>query len=194
VTVPATVAPDPFVACAIDLRWLSSRNYQVLTRVVYQGARDLFIVDPGFITDLASVPRWVEWLIPRDGAWLLAALIHDLLCVDIWNAWREDREPRVSSRDADGILWRIMGELDASARARGDRRGRISRVHRHLIWCAVRASTATSRNPIRRKDWWRDAHWLIGTGLLVSPIVLPAALFIWIGLAVDWLARKVTDR
>jgi hypothetical protein len=32
-----------------------------------------------FITDLTSIPRPVEWLIPRVGPYMLAALGHDLL-------------------------------------------------------------------------------------------------------------------
>jgi hypothetical protein len=36
-------------------------------------------VRPGFVTDLASVPRWAWILIPPDGPWVKAAIIHDYL-------------------------------------------------------------------------------------------------------------------
>lgn len=36
-------------------------------------------VRPGFVTDLASVPRWAWMLIPPDGPWVKPAVIHDYL-------------------------------------------------------------------------------------------------------------------
>ncbi|MFP9136622.1 DUF1353 domain-containing protein [Devosia sp. XGJD_8] len=36
-------------------------------------------VPAGFVTDLASVPRWAWILIPPDGPWVKAAIIHDYL-------------------------------------------------------------------------------------------------------------------
>ncbi len=190
---PSTRYRDPFDARTVDLRWLGARLYMVLAQVVYVGARDTFTVKPGFITDLTTTPRFAEWLIPRDGAWLLAALIHDLLCVELWKSWRQGRVPAVSSRDADGILLRIMRELDEVARARGDRKGRINPLHRHLIWCAVRSAALVSRNPVRREGAWRDAPLVLLTGLLVSPVILPAAVLICVGMFVDALVRAVAD-
>jgi hypothetical protein len=36
-------------------------------------------VRPGFVTDLASVPRWAWILVPPDGPWVKAAIIHNYL-------------------------------------------------------------------------------------------------------------------
>lgn len=36
-------------------------------------------VPPGFPTDLASIPRWAWTLLPPDGPWVKAAVIHDYL-------------------------------------------------------------------------------------------------------------------
>lgn len=49
--------------------------------VVYQvrGTQDLITVPPGFTTDLASIPSVVWPLLPPDGPWLKAAVIHDFL-------------------------------------------------------------------------------------------------------------------
>ncbi len=37
-------------------------------------------VPEGFLTDLATVPSMLEWLIPHDGPYAKAAIVHDLLC------------------------------------------------------------------------------------------------------------------
>ncbi len=36
-------------------------------------------VPAGFVTDLASVPRWAWIIIPPDGPWVKAAIVHDYL-------------------------------------------------------------------------------------------------------------------
>lgn len=38
-------------------------------------------VPVGFRTDLASVPWWIRWLLPPNGKYGKAAVIHDYLCV-----------------------------------------------------------------------------------------------------------------
>lgn len=49
--------------------------------IVYQvrGTQDLITVPSGFTTDLASIPSIVWPLLPPDGPWLKAAVIHDFL-------------------------------------------------------------------------------------------------------------------
>src|SRR5574343_530712 len=37
-------------------------------------------VPEGFLTDLATVPKWAEWLIHHDGPYAKAAIVHDILC------------------------------------------------------------------------------------------------------------------
>jgi hypothetical protein len=40
-------------------------------------------VPKGFLTDLASVPKMFEWLIPHDGPYAVAAIVHDILCEQV---------------------------------------------------------------------------------------------------------------
>lgn len=89
-------------------------------------------VPAGFTTDLASVPRWAWVLLPPDGPWVKAAVIHDYLYATggtgvIWN-----RESSI----ADGVAYdrlasdRIMREAMA---IRG-----VDVVRRNIIYFAVR--------------------------------------------------------
>lgn len=46
----------------------------------YPGSPDVLRVPDGFVTDLASIPRWLHWLVnPFDPATCPAAIIHDYL-------------------------------------------------------------------------------------------------------------------
>ncbi len=93
-------------------------DYWLLLRpLVYDGARDQFVVPVGFRTDFASVPHTVTWLVPRTGRHNRAAVLHDYLT----------RNPQlVSRKDADGIFLRILGELG------------VSPVQRRLMYWGVR--------------------------------------------------------
>lgn len=92
--------------------------YRLARHLVYRGRREVFIVQAGFETDLASVPRlfWA-WFPPNDPLYQAPAVVHDHLY----------RTHEVSRRDADGIFLRQMRELG------------VSWVRRRLIYLAVRA-------------------------------------------------------
>lgn len=75
-----------------------------VTPMVYQGAREKIVVPVGFISDGASVPRWLWSFLPRDGDYFLAAVLHDWLY----------HSGAVSRRDADRLFLRVMLELDVS--------------------------------------------------------------------------------
>jgi hypothetical protein len=65
---------------SLDLRAYKPGEWVVLAGLLYlakNGAR--FMVPRGFITDLASIPRLLRWLIDRDGESRQAAVFHDFL-------------------------------------------------------------------------------------------------------------------
>ena len=68
------------------------------------GRSQYFVVPVGFRTDFATVPLPVAWLVPRFGAYTLAAILRDWLCTE------GIRSGAVTSREADGIFRRIMRE------------------------------------------------------------------------------------
>ncbi len=83
-------------------------HWRLLKPLVYQGARDTFVVPAGFRTDFASVPQALTWLVPRTGKHNRAAVLHDWLT----------RQPDVSRKDADGIFLRVLRELGVPPRRR----------------------------------------------------------------------------
>lgn len=93
--------------------------YILLLSLIYTGARDVFYVPRGFLSDLASVPRlfWY-WFPPDDPQYAAPAILHD--------KFYETHE--VSRKDADGIFYRQMREL------------KVSWIRRKLIYWAVRAA------------------------------------------------------
>lgn len=93
---------------------------------------DAIAVPQGFTTDLASIPRFAWSLLPPDGPWLKAAVIHDFLYKTcgkgVWLGY-----PRGFTRD--GIYSRA--EADWILRDAMKDRG-VDVVRRNIIWAAVR--------------------------------------------------------
>lgn len=93
----------------------TSQLYELMEDLVYQGARDRFVIKTGFRTDLASIPKGVQWLLPHDGPYAPAAILHD---------WCYVTRPMVTDRsgklhfmtrlEADGLMDRVMRELGVS--------------------------------------------------------------------------------
>ncbi len=76
-----------------------------------------------FISDLASVPQLLTWLVPKSGRHLPAALVHDALVDD----------PEIDRFQADRIFRDAMGDLD------------VGFVRRWLMWTAVSLKTIQKR-------------------------------------------------
>lgn len=94
--------------------------YVTKAELIYHGKHETFTIPEGFATDLASVPRALQWLVPAaDASYSCAAVVHDWLCI-------EAQMGRFSRRDADGIFRRILRE-----------RG-VMRWQRALMWAATR--------------------------------------------------------
>lgn len=150
-------SPIVVVARRGDDRWTLTHP------LTYYGAHDKFVIKAGYTTDFATVPRCVVWLIPRFGRYTLAAILHD---------WLIDNLPsnRFTSRDVDGLFRRVMRELD------------VPPLRRWLMWCGVR--WAALFNAKRRPGWIYDAVPVLALTVVAAPIVVPAAVFVLLGLAV----------
>jgi Protein of unknown function (DUF1353) len=103
-------------------------RWRLTEPLTYVGREERFVVDAGFTTDFASVPQVFTWLIPRYGRYTKAAILHDYL-------WGECRQHRFRWADADGILRRVMRELD------------VPFLRRWLMWTAVRLASITRYDP-----------------------------------------------
>ena len=114
---------DPHVV----VRQCDRRHWELLVDLRYHGNQDTFVVPAGFVTDFASVPRPIIWLIPSYGVYTPAAILHDHLC----EAARSDA-PVLSRADADGLFRRSLRELG------------VSGPKRWAMWAGVRAGSALS--------------------------------------------------
>jgi len=100
-------------------------------------------VPPGIVTDLASIPRWGWVLLPPDGPWLKAAIIHDFLYATggdgkPWNRECTFQPVRVFSREeADRILLEAMVNRHVGV------------VQRTIIYLAVRIGGAGGWGRVR---------------------------------------------
>ena len=119
----AMVAPgrsqQPIVP--VDFRpFMDGRNWIVRQPLVYTigVSNDTVTVPPGFVTDLASIPRALQSIIQQNGRYLLPAVVHDYLY------WKQT----CTRKQSDQILLLAMIENE------------VSDVHRFAIYNAVRAA------------------------------------------------------
>lgn len=116
---------------------------------------ELITVRAGFPTDLASIPRWAWVILPPDGPWVKAAIVHDYLyATSGTGVWKRKgpavtRERPYSRAEADVILREAMA-------ARG-----VDLVRRTLIYLAVRLGGAGGwgqEDQIRRRGDADEAY------------------------------------
>lgn len=93
--------PRPPFDSGLLLEPAGGKFWSLARDLVYLGARERFTIPAGFRTDLASVPRVFWSVLPPFGDYAPAAVLHDALC----------RDPDISYADADGMLWRVTGQL-----------------------------------------------------------------------------------
>ncbi len=161
----------PFPA-PLDLRHQPDGFYLTLAPFPYFGARDAWVIEAGFRTDLTSRPRPVGWLFDVGGDYSLAAVVHDYLrrlrrVCECGGRAAHSFEPGhrivwrtpVNASDADGVYRRILGELGASA------------PRRWLMWAGVRVSCGMQ--DATGQDWY-----------YVLLLTVPAALFLLVPLLV----------
>src|SRR5262249_46284236 len=122
-----------------------------------------FYVPVDFVTDFASVPRALIWLIPRYGVYTKAAIVHDYLC----------KTKVVPRADADGLFRRIMAELH------------VPFLRRWVMWAAVRLGSFLSG--MNLPDFLR---WLIIAAPMIAFVAIPT-LLIMLALVMFWIAECV---
>jgi hypothetical protein len=145
-----------------DLDYIGAGLYKTKGLTVYKGRDDIIVIPPGMTTDLASVPRLFWSLMPPNGTYENAAVVHDELCVRL-----ADGECDISSRDVDGLFRRIARE------------GGTSWPIAWLLWIGVRIGAL--KNPVRRPGIVRDLPMMAAIALPV--LALTSALL----LAFGWL-------
>lgn len=164
----------PFGEDHFDVRRIDNRLWKTINDLRYTGRSQNFMVPAGFVTDFASVPQFLLWLIPSTGAWTLAAVLHDWMCT------KGIAYGVVSSRDADGIFRRVLREHG------------VPFVKRWLMWTGVRWGALF--NPDRRPGFLQDLPLVLLWSLVALPVVLPATVGIGIGYVFYGLLRLLTQR
>lgn len=147
----------------------------VIWRGEYGGTDVQVEAKEGFETDLASVPRFMVWLIPRYGQYTRAAIIHDYLCqrgagpVDPERPYPAPYGPlNLRDRsDADAVFRRIMRLVG------------VPRARRWLMWSAVTWATVVTvlrATVIRPKSppsgWRRDLRPAVLLAIVVAAVVV----------------------
>lgn len=132
-------------------------QYRTVGPTVYVGSTDVIQIPDGFQTDLASVPRIFWSVLPPDGTYERAAVVHDWHCVHLAAG-----DCRISSRDTDGLFRRMARE------------GGAGLVTRWLLWVGVRWGALL--NPHRRPGWLRDAPLVVGITVAVLAVILAVAV------------------
>jgi hypothetical protein len=140
--------PDEDPRIVLERRLVEGEEVFVMQRRIAYLDRDfgeLLVPDgPAFTTDLTSVPTLFTWLVPKTGAHLPAALLHDGLCCppDARTFVRTDGDPGELTRvDADRVLRDAMADTGTPL------------VRRWLVWAAVATSTMV---------FGRDTSWSVG--------------------------------
>ena len=137
---------------------LNDNRGTLVAPLAYQGKVEHFTVPSGFVSDFATVPRFLQSFTPSIGKWTRAAVLHDWFCVHLAAG-----DCVVSSSDADGIFRRVMRESG------------VSFPTRWLMWTAVRWAALFNRH--RRPGWSHDAPLVLGiTAAVLAPIATAAAL------------------
>ncbi|HWL37499.1 MAG TPA: DUF1353 domain-containing protein [Frankiaceae bacterium] len=96
-----------------------------------------------FTTDLASIPGFATWLVPRDGTHTPAALLHDALVNDLASV-------QVDRHQADSIFRDAMGELG------------VAFLRRWMMWTAVSLQTLVTTG-----RWWKRAWYALVIALTI---------------------------
>jgi len=97
-----------------DREFILDGNMTYVTR-----AGEVITVPKGFITDLASIPRLFQWLIPVNGLHRCAAIVHDYLFV-IQDRPREDADRIFLEAMEDcGVRWTQRQVMYRAVRAGG---------------------------------------------------------------------------
>ncbi len=152
------------------------------------GNQQTFTVNKGFVTDLASVPRLLWWLFPRDGTYLVAAILHDFLS-------------QISRQQYDGTLKVVSGvvyfqgqsvkpnhvidpvDVDGIFRM-------VMRIHGTnpvvywLMWAAVRWASILEGRKGRKMDGlqWRLLFYVTAgfIAVLAAIVLLLATVLLWL--------------
>lgn len=168
---------------------VSATTWRLTKPLVWNGTKgDTFTVPAGFVTDFATIPRFLHWLVSPYGAYTRAAVLHDWLLEQL-AAWQYEYRgggyggrgnpdmalpqnlPPANSRDTDGIFRRVMEDLG------------VPWAKRWVMWSAVRLAACFNSRRAYGRHFLADAPKVLAVGIGVIPFVLPGVIGVLISLA-----------
>ncbi len=103
---------------------IDSKDWKLTGPLLWEGRWEYIVIKSGFVTDFASIPRPVRWLLDNAGRNSEAAVLHDA----VWRDSKRESGRQVDPWHADGMFRRALRETGSTALARGS------------MWLAVRAA------------------------------------------------------
>jgi len=165
-------------ATELAVRAASPTTWALTEDLVWTGETQTFTVPAGFLTDFATVPRFLHWLFLPYGAYTRAAVLHDWLLTELADEYNQT--PPADSRDTDAIFRVAMRDLG------------VGWPKRWLGWTAVRWGALFNRRRAYGRGFARDAGKVLGMSLLALPVVLPGAVGVLLSLAearvITWIS------
>jgi hypothetical protein len=187
VTISKRARPDAFDS-RLSVQEASDDTWRALAPLIWNGTKgDTFTVPIGFITDFATVPRFLIWKVRPYGPYTRAAVLHDWLLERLaeWSRRHlgnvviapidgSDDQPPANSRDCDGIFRRAMEDLG------------VSWLTRWQMWASVRLAACFNSRRSYGRDFHKDAVKVFAILLVSAPILLPGAIGALISLTLAW--------
>jgi hypothetical protein len=170
----------------LSIQARTATTWTLIAPLIWTGTKgDTFTVPIGFVTDFATIPRFLHWLVSPYGAYTRAAVLHDWLLVSLAE-WQErvnrgevlavDGElpevPPADSHDTDGIFRRVMQDLG------------VPWSTRWLMWAGVRWGALFNSRRAYGRDFGKDAGKVLGISLVALPVILPGVLGVVISLGI----------
>lgn len=177
---------DRFTVTRVDpVRW------KLANQLTWRGHyADQVDVEAGFVTDFATVPWFVQWLIPRTGTWTLAAVAHDKLCNLLNDRHGLVQEYRRILRGGylhpQELIYPVpcvFGPVDTDGAFRAMMEDEcVDPIRRWLIWTGVRWGALA--NGARRVGWWRTAHLVLPVSVAVLAVLVGSVV------GISWVVAK----
>jgi hypothetical protein len=157
---------------------IDGNRWELTRPLVWEAKRHYYIVREGFITDFASIPRPVRWLLDNAGGDSEAAVLHDA----VWRESQRGVHSRVDPWNADLVFRRALRQTGSPA------------LPRVLMWFAVRANaTLRGRFGGRGPRPYLKVLELLGILLVGVVAALGPTIVAAIGLGVFWLTSWVVS-
>jgi hypothetical protein len=148
------------------------KRWRLTKPLVYEGREDWFVIRSNFVTDFASIPKPMRWMLDNSGGNSEAAVLHDA----VWRESKKTQGARVDPWDADGMFRRSLRETGSTALSRG------------LMWFGVRiAAMARLRFGREGPSLARKVVQILGMLLVAVLVALGPTLVALAGLFVFWI-------